>query len=902
MKSLAPSTSGPDPQDHEDDPGEKGFGELDRELRRVLQQQGLIADLVDDVAQETWLRTLRRPRVQSENLFAWLRVVSRNLTSEWRRTDRHRRDRELERAREAVGAVPPDVREESVVLRRVAELPDPYGRAIRLRYVEGLTPQEIARLLGVPASTVRSWLKRGLDLLRERLPAETARRSLLFELWLWLTLIARRVRGGWASSWKVGLAVRGAALIAAGIVISLALRPTPVRGAFQVAEALPGDVVPPSRLTPVGSGAPGRGAPPSWPADAGPPPELEGIVLDPDGRPVVAAAIHVGPPRGASATEPRTYSNGEGRFQLSGLGEDAVVWAAKDGWIESARGYVTTAGSTKDFELRLEAGVRRRVRVLDPEGRPLPHAQVEFDNQERLASFMGPGRRQDFSPGPVLGETDDEGEVELVLPEGRALLCSVEAGACRGRILVGSLEGGSASEPLTVRLPVPSSIEGRVLDSGRKPVARVRVTAFQYGMPPVEVRTGGDGSYSMDGLRAGRFVLRAVPEDPASPWESYARAGFVEAEARMHQDVVLDPAFDLHGRIETSRSLVGAVAEITPKVLYRWEGTTEVVPVNADGAFHLGGCLPIPHDVLIRFPGGEPISARGTWEPGTFESRPLDDRPAPRSTLTVALALAPSAVQPSTLEIRNFVSRESKMVPLAPDQTSVDLTDLPHGEYRVLTWTPGVGPWHGGSLKHEEPGSVFTLGIPPPALLRVRLVSSGDVDLASVRASVVLPTVNAAGFDGGGASLVEVVMEPSGDGTFEVEVMPGRYRLSVQGPGIDQELGISVRDGPSEEQEIILLPSHPIAIQLDFARPLLQGESLSMEALNGAGERLLKTHLRRATDPELFVPDAARTLRFHTAHKHRVPTLSGQVSLWGAPVDLGKVRLDLDPQAEPERD
>jgi len=49
------------------------------------------------------------------------------------------------------------------------ELAEPDRRAILLRFYEGLPPRAIASELGVPVTTVKSWIQRGLEKLRESL-------------------------------------------------------------------------------------------------------------------------------------------------------------------------------------------------------------------------------------------------------------------------------------------------------------------------------------------------------------------------------------------------------------------------------------------------------------------------------------------------------------------------------------------------------------------------------------------------------------------------------------------------------------------------------------------------------------------------------------------------------------
>ena len=56
----------------------------------------------------------------------------------------------------------------------LASMASPYREALVLRLVHGLQPTEIAHALGRPPATIRTQLKRGLETLRENLPASLA--------------------------------------------------------------------------------------------------------------------------------------------------------------------------------------------------------------------------------------------------------------------------------------------------------------------------------------------------------------------------------------------------------------------------------------------------------------------------------------------------------------------------------------------------------------------------------------------------------------------------------------------------------------------------------------------------------------------------------------------------------
>jgi RNA polymerase sigma-70 factor (ECF subfamily) len=149
-------------------------------VRRLSRKLVIDPSLSDDVEQQTWLRALqaqrdgqlgnvRRPR-------AWLSGIARNVRKEMVRGDIRRETREAAAARpEALPAAEELVERAELqtrVARAVLELDEPYRSTLLLRYFEELAPEEIALRLGVPGSTVRNRLSRGLARLRERFDRE----------------------------------------------------------------------------------------------------------------------------------------------------------------------------------------------------------------------------------------------------------------------------------------------------------------------------------------------------------------------------------------------------------------------------------------------------------------------------------------------------------------------------------------------------------------------------------------------------------------------------------------------------------------------------------------------------------------------------------------------------------
>ena len=135
---------------------------------------------VEDVAQESFIRAYGKlSSLRDRRLFAgWLsRIVLQQCVDVHRQQQRTRRalgrsvraeeipDRILAYSSNP-GLSPQQIR---FVRRTIGKLPEKYRRPIILRFVSGLSAVEIARQLGKRPGTVRVWLHRAYNLLRQEL-------------------------------------------------------------------------------------------------------------------------------------------------------------------------------------------------------------------------------------------------------------------------------------------------------------------------------------------------------------------------------------------------------------------------------------------------------------------------------------------------------------------------------------------------------------------------------------------------------------------------------------------------------------------------------------------------------------------------------------------------------------
>ena len=144
--------------------------------------------LAEDLFQETWIRVLERGhQYNAKSKFeSWLFTIARNLVIDVSRRKKFRSLEEFADPESNQPYEPPDDRavsalqllvthenEQSVQLS-LTKLPAYYREVLLLRFHEELALEEIAKVLSVPLSTVKSRLYRGLDALKSVLPEGAA--------------------------------------------------------------------------------------------------------------------------------------------------------------------------------------------------------------------------------------------------------------------------------------------------------------------------------------------------------------------------------------------------------------------------------------------------------------------------------------------------------------------------------------------------------------------------------------------------------------------------------------------------------------------------------------------------------------------------------------------------------
>ncbi len=396
------------------------------------------ADVADDIVQQAWLAALKNPPKREGSARAWLRTVVRRLAAQTHRDQYLRRKHETKEQREAHVPIPSELAEiaeqQRQVVAHVLKLEEPYQSSILYRYFHDLTPSEIARQLGVPAATVRSWLRRALTQLRERIQAaESDGRPLALVLLPLLALPARPARVAGLAAGAVttgGLLMSAKKLAGAAVVLLILLGGMAFLGGPEQSssdreqEAKTGphdDATKPDQARETGllvardplPHAAARlfveGADRQIDRDL----DLFGRVVSEDGSPISAALIEtihrpwrrvglIDPKKFFESTAgPKSESDADGQFSLRlKRGQLVELHVSAPGFAHTS---ISKCVAGEKLEVVLSGEAQLEVLTIDEEGRPIGGVQVLIRN-------MDFGRSSQTFVGQE-GVTDSEGSV-----------------------------------------------------------------------------------------------------------------------------------------------------------------------------------------------------------------------------------------------------------------------------------------------------------------------------------------------------------------------------------------------------------------------------------------------------------------------------------------------------------
>lgn len=452
----------------------------------------------EDLAHETWAAVVDRPPSGVRNVRAWLSTILQRRVVAHRR--RSRRSVAIEFA-EPIGAVSgaatadeaaQQLEAENMLQTAVRALDEPYQSAIYLRFHEGLPPRAIAARMGVPVSTVKTRLSRGLDRLRAALDRQEGESATPEKNWRLalapvaglhtaaIELSSTAPLSGATPSLLLGmkkLIVAAAALL---LFVGLYARysspddPREVTGLGASDDTASADLVdvedelsvPATSVLARGQADEDAGALPTNDVEGRSETVLVVEVKGPNGAAIVGRSILLKASPWLNDGQPPFFrrTDGSGRVVFSRL--KALNYIVQDAHGEAEDWLDLEAGETRTLRWTIEDDVVIKGLVLDGLGKPVPGADVWSARSAEVGKAVwpigtaGPGGRFVVHVSTAVGlQATAGGRLPSSLYAVKTLL-EVSAGVRELELIVG---------------PLGSSMAGRVVDAAGQPVAGAQV-------------------------------------------------------------------------------------------------------------------------------------------------------------------------------------------------------------------------------------------------------------------------------------------------------------------------------------------------------------------------------------------------------------------------------------------
>lgn len=239
---------------------------------------------------------------------------------------------------------------------------------------------------------------------------------------------------------------------------------------------------------------------------------LDGVVRDPDGRPIGGAQVAVsllatdgrsaaGRPGEAAVTDE------DGRFEVGGLarGRKVNLSVRKEGFVPRV---VPGQEVPQENEVRVTLELAGEVfgRVVDEIGNPVEWALVRV--QPEAADGSAVRRSQTLGATDLSVLTNAKGRFHVGGIEPGTVEILASADCCRPTFQRHQVEPGVAESVIEIVLRPGASIEGIVLDPGHRPLPGVLVSADGRSN-----HTATDGRFRLTGLDTGTVALHAWHPD-----------------------------------------------------------------------------------------------------------------------------------------------------------------------------------------------------------------------------------------------------------------------------------------------------------------------------------------------------------------------------------------------------
>jgi hypothetical protein len=272
-------------------------------------------------------------------------------------------------------------------------------------------------------------------------------------------------------------------------------------------------------------------------------------VVDPDGAPVPGSAVHIETAAQDQAWMKRCDERGVVRFEempattiLAAAGEsflydavDNVPHPLRDLYFEPDDVQQLAPGETKELTLVAPRRIPVRLRVVDEDGHPLAHTEIQASVRRGAVGRIKMAKRESMQETLT---TDGGGRVELTWWPGTYDLAFARDGFLYLDDQVEVREPGVAGAVREIVWTIPTqakrgTLRGRVVDaSSDAPLAGCSINLALlrdgeqvacsdwgsfYAAPPRSIRTDADGTFVIDGVPIGPASIGCNAGDPRAP-------------------------------------------------------------------------------------------------------------------------------------------------------------------------------------------------------------------------------------------------------------------------------------------------------------------------------------------------------------------------------------------------
>jgi uncharacterized GH25 family protein len=332
---------------------------------------------------------------------------------------------------------------------------------------------------------------------------------------------------------------------------------------------------------------------------------IEGRVTTTEGHPVAGTRLRVMPTEGADNPLlaglglSEAVADGDGAYRLEGVAEGnrSIVAESRD-HPKVVQALAVQPGSNH-LDFQLADGREVSGRVIDPQGQPIPGAEV---------SLSSPAGGWNGTTGP------DGGFRMTAIPDGAYRLLADKEGWAQSTEEI-HVAGGPV-QGLVLRLDRGGAIVGRVSGLGFEELSRVQISANgpTGGQPG---RVDYQGSYRIDALPPGEWIVEALlPENRRAVGKVQLAPGQTQASLDLEfgggltlSGVVLQKEQPVAGAMVTVQSPNGGLlhgARSGPDGRFRVEGLdagpVEVVVLGKDAPLRQPLDLTTDREIVLRLP------------------------------------------------------------------------------------------------------------------------------------------------------------------------------------------------------------------------------------------------------------------------------------------------------------